>query len=98
MRITRNIQNLKCGGCANTVRKNLEGIDGISDVDVNIDDSSVTFSYKTLKEYNKAHEKLISLGYPFEDDVNSLIAKAKSYVSCAVGRMNPSPEENKTEV
>ncbi len=98
MKITRNIQNLKCGGCANTVRKGLEGIAGISDVMVDNEASSVTFNYESLKDFSNAHEKLIGLGYPFEDDDNSIITKAKSYVSCAIGRMSPTDSENKSEV
>jgi len=89
MKVTRNIQNLKCGGCANTVRKGLEGIPGISEVMVDNEESSVTFNYKSLEDFGKAHKKLISLGYPFDDDDNTMVTKAKSYVSCAIGRMNP---------
>jgi copper chaperone CopZ len=98
MKITRNIQNLKCGGCANTVRKGLESIPGISDVMVDNEESSVTFKYISEIDFNNAHEKLISMGYPFEDDDNSLITKAKSYVSCAIGRMSPPASEKKAEV
>ncbi|MBT8263528.1 MAG: heavy-metal-associated domain-containing protein [Bacteroidia bacterium] len=98
MKITRAIQNLKCGGCANTVRKGLEGISGISEISVDNDTSEVTFNYETTENFNEAHKKLISLGYPFEDDDNPLMTRAKSYVSCAIGRMSPSETENKTEV
>ena len=33
-------------------------------------------------------EKLKTLGYPEDGEVNSLGSKAKSYVSCAIGKMS----------
>lgn len=90
MKTTQYVQNLKCGGCANTIRKNLELLPGISNVVVNDEDSSVTFDFEDEEAYETAHHKLIVLGYPLADEANSLMTKAKSYVSCAVGRMGSS--------
>ncbi len=90
MKTTRYVQNLKCGGCSNTIRKNLEGIDGISGVNVNAEDSSVTFEHNSEEAFETVHKKLISLGYPLVEDENTFLSKAKSYVSCAVGRMSSS--------
>ena len=33
-------------------------------------------------------EKLKTLGYPEDGEANSLGSKAKSYVSCAIGKMS----------
>lgn len=87
MNTTIYIQNLKCGGCANTVTKNLTTIDNITDVEVNVDESSVTFNYENEDALNRVKETLQKLGYPEDGEANSLTAKAKSYVSCAVGKM-----------
>ncbi len=87
MNTTIYIQNLKCGGCANTVTKNLTTIDNITDVEVNVDESSVTFNYDNEDALNRVKETLQKLGYPEDGEANSLTAKAKSYVSCAVGKM-----------
>lgn len=87
METTVYIQNLKCGGCANTVTKNLTAIDGIENVLVNVEESSVTFTYNSEEELEVVKSTLNKLGYPEDGEANSLTAKAKSYVSCAVGKM-----------
>jgi len=92
MKTTQYVQNLKCGGCANPIRKNLELLPGISEVVVNDEDSSVSFDFENQEAYETAHHKLIALGYPLTEDANSFISKAKSYVSCAVGRMGSSEQ------
>jgi copper chaperone CopZ len=82
------IQNLKCGGCANTINKKLESLDGITEITIELEDSSVTFTHPSKKEFETVHKALSKLGYPIEGDENTFGAKAKSYVSCAVGRIN----------
>ncbi|WP_417860148.1 heavy-metal-associated domain-containing protein [Winogradskyella sediminis] len=44
MRNTVKIQNLKCGGCANTIVTQLSKLDGISEVSVNNDTDEVSFT------------------------------------------------------
>jgi len=88
MRITKNIQNLKCSGCAANISKQLSSLEGISSLNVNVEEGSVSFDYENADQFEAVHKKLIALGYPFDDDANSLITKAKSYVSCAIGRMS----------
>jgi len=82
------IQNLKCGGCANTIVTQLSKLDGISEVTVNNDTNEVSFNSNTEVEIESAKNKLSDLGYPVVGDTNSLPKKAKSFVSCAVGRMS----------
>jgi copper chaperone len=84
---TLQIQNLKCGGCANTIITQLSKLVGISDVDVNNDTDEVSFSHKSENEFEAVKTKLSDLGYPIAGEQNSLPKKAKSFVSCAVGRM-----------
>lgn len=88
METTIHIQNLKCGGCANTITKGISSIDAIQNVSVNVDESTVTFSYETEDQVNEVKSKLKSLGYPEDGEANTLGAKAKSYVSCAIGKMS----------
>ena len=82
------IQNLKCGGCANTITKNISAIENISNVSVNVEESSVTFHYETEGNLAEVKDKLHSLGYPEDGEANSFGSKAKSYVSCAIGKMS----------
>jgi copper chaperone CopZ len=86
MRTQVHIQNLKCGGCANTITKRLSEIKNISEVVVNQDEETVSFDYHTSHDFERAKHVLEMLGYPVLGDENNLITKAKSYISCAVGR------------
>ena len=44
MENTLSIQNLKCGGCANTIITQLSKLDGISEVTVDNETSEVSFN------------------------------------------------------
>jgi copper chaperone CopZ len=88
METTIHIQNLKCGGCANTITKGISSIEAVQNVSVNVDENTVTFSYETEAQVNEVKNKLKSLGYPEDGEANTLGAKAKSYVSCAIGKMS----------
>jgi len=88
MKTTLEIQNLKCGGCANTITARLSAIDNIDNVIVNNDNDTVTFNYKENTNLTEATDLLSKLGYPIIGENNPLTKKAKSFVSCAVGRMN----------
>ena len=81
------IQNLKCGGCAHTINTKLEDINGISNVIVNVETSTVHFNYLSKEELMIAKNKLNSLGYPIEGNSNSIATKTKSYISCATGKL-----------
>lgn len=82
------VQNLKCDGCANTITNNLSKFENISEVQVDVESSTISFESADTEEISKVKEKLKSLGYPSVDDANSLTSKAKSFVSCATGKMN----------
>ena len=84
---TIQVQNLKCGGCANTILTQLSKLDGITDVSVNNDTDEVSFDYSSDEDFDAAKTKLSDLGYPIVGEQNSLPKKAKSFVSCAVGRI-----------
>lgn len=88
MEKTLQIQNLKCGGCANTIITQLSKLEGISKVEVNNETDEVNFNYSSEVELESVKIKLSNLGYPMVGDSNSLPKKAKSFVSCAVGRMS----------
>jgi len=82
------VQNLKCGGCANTITKNITAIEHISNVIIKVEESSVAFDSYTPETVELVKEKLKSLGYPEDGTANNLGSKAKSYVSCAIGKMS----------
>ena len=88
MKSTLIIQNLKCGGCANTISTKISSLENITDVEVDVEASSVSFTFQNAIELQSVKEKLAHLGYPIEGDKNSLVSKAVSYVSCATGKMS----------
>jgi len=91
MKQTFKIQNVKCGGCASTLKSKLA--DQFGDVEVNLD---VEPREITLDVDNTQMEALRTmlrgLGYPMSDEKLNLFetstTKAKSFVSCAVGKVD----------
>ena len=85
---TIDILNLKCGGCANTVKKGIIGIDGVNEVTVDVESSKVTIDSVDVQVIASVKKKLSSMGYPEVGDDNTIVHKAKSFVSCATGKMS----------
>ena len=92
MSTTIEIVNLKCNGCVNTVKKGVLSIDGIDDVEVDLDASKVTVPTENQELIDEVKAKLSKLGYPEIGDANTMVHKAKSFVSCATGRMTSETE------
>lgn len=87
------VENIRCGGCANTITKKLRQINGVKDVDVNVEGKQViviTESSVDDKIHHILSEKLVKLGYPEVGSVgsNNLKTKAASVVSCAIGKVS----------
>ncbi|REE80709.1 copper chaperone CopZ [Lutibacter oceani] len=92
MTTTLEILNLKCGGCANSIKKGLLSIEGVSEVSVDLETSVVTVNAKDDSVLTNVKNKLATMGYPEVGDANTIIHKAKSFVSCATGRMTSETE------
>lgn len=90
MKTSIKIQNLRCGGCAKTITSKLSELDNISNIEVDTENATVTFSYIEENEVMLVIDKLKSLGYPSIENKNSVTAKARSFVSCATGKMSKS--------
>ena len=82
------VQNLKCGGCANTITTKLSEIENISDINIDVEENKVSFNYTNEADAFAVKDKLKTLGYPSIDDANNIVSKAKSYVSCATGKLS----------
>jgi copper chaperone CopZ len=80
------ISNLKCGGCATTIKKGIEAIEGINEVVVNLNTSEVSVDTTDESVINLVKEKLSSMGYPEVGYANTVLHRAKSFVGCATGR------------
>jgi len=91
MKQTFEVLNVKCGGCANTVKKSL--LDEFGEVEVNLDlePRQITLDISDDK-VSSLRKKLISLGYPMSDEdldsISKITTTAKSFVSCAIGKID----------
>ena len=85
-RVTITIENLKCHGCAATIKKGLYKFEEIKNVDVEKSSVEITFNGddSNIETYKL---KLANLGYP-EKGSNNTISIAKSFISCAIGRVS----------
>ncbi len=91
MKQTFEVLNVKCGGCASTLTKSLKEEFGEVEVNLDVMPRQITLDVEdNQKEALKL--KLRSLGYPLSSDELSGLQKAtttaKSFVSCAIGKMN----------
>ena len=84
------VENIKCGGCAGTIVKKINAIDGVESTDVDIEAGIVK-----VAGVDGLHEDLLAsllkMGYPEKGSTEGMAAakaKAKSFVSCAVGKFN----------
>ena len=88
--LTFNVENIKCGGCENTIRKGLSSIAGVSEVQIDRDQQRITLLADEAHRSAIA-DQLRSMGYPEQGSVAGLqsgLAQAKSMVSCAIGEVS----------
>lgn len=91
MQQTFEILNVKCGGCANTLKKSLAEEFGEVEVDLEVEPRKITLEIQE-SQIEKLKLKLRSLGYPLVTDelnaVQSFTTNVKSFVSCAIGKID----------
>ncbi|MEN9523480.1 MAG: hypothetical protein RL065_1857 [Bacteroidota bacterium] len=85
------IDNLKCNGCATSIKNGLVVFAEIKSVDINWGNSSLKIEHSDLLSIEKVKHKLLQMGYPETGSVEGIermTANAKSYVSCAIGKIS----------
>jgi copper chaperone CopZ len=87
MKNTIVVENIKCGGCSNTIVKSLQKIEGVTEVDINIETQEITIESDTEINMENITAKLAQLGYPLAGEGTGF-QKAKSFVSCMIGRVS----------
>ena len=89
------VENIKCGGCAGSIVSGLKALEGVAAVHVDVARGRVTVEGdEALRPVVCTH--LQRLGYPEVGSTAGLAsarAKAKSFVSCAVGRFSDTSSE-----
>jgi copper chaperone len=84
------VENIKCGGCAGTISKRLLEDSRVSDVRVDVDLGRVSI-HADEDASDDWRALLLKLGYPEKGSaagIEAARAKAKSFVSCAIGRVD----------
>ena len=79
------VENIKCGGCMTSIKKGILELSGVTHVEIALEEEKITIEGDHL---NRAaiSKKLDGMGYP-EKGNNTLFKEAKSYVSCAIGKI-----------
>ena len=91
MTTTLELENIKCGGCANTLLKALKSYKEINDASVDPASGEVRFSHPEEFRLTGLKRKLHNLGYPVKGSVKGLekaAVAAVSYASCAIGKLS----------
>ena len=84
------VENIKCGGCANTIETRLRKLDAVTDVQVEVEQGRVTVEAGDNDRATLA-EILLRSGYPEKgtaEGIKAASARAKSFVSCAIGKLS----------
>ena len=90
MSLSIQVENIKCGGCANSIKKRLMDEARVSTVEIDVENGRVSIDGENLdRDAIAAH--LLKMGYPESGSVKGMkaaTAKAKSFVSCAIGKVS----------
>lgn len=84
------VENIKCGGCASTIEKQLRKLDAVSAVSVDIEAGRVTIE-ATATDREALVATLLKNGYPEKGSaagIKAAQARARSFVSCAIGKLS----------
>ena len=90
MSIEIQVENIKCGGCAGTIKKKLTEDSRVIAVEVDIEQGLVSIM-ATENDRTEFCALLLKMGYPetgTAEGIAAAKARAKSFVSCAVGKID----------
>ncbi len=77
-------ENIRCGGCVNTIQSELNKIPGVQGVAVSVPEKKISVMGIGIRR-DLITKALSKMGYPATGH-NSLLRKALSIVSCSAGR------------
>ena len=83
------VNNLKCGGCENTIKMTLKKMAGVENVNINSENSQISVVHDESVTHNMLARALKAMGYPetgTTEGLDAVLTNAKSFVSCAIGR------------
>ncbi len=80
------VENIKCGGCVKSITSEILKLKGVHSANVIIEEEKIIIEGSEFSK-NEIIKKLSSMGYPPKGE-NNILKQAKSYVSCAIGKMS----------
>ena len=80
------VENIKCGGCMNSIKTALLKMANVHEVNIDKETETVKIDSSLPIDREEITRQLAKMGYP-EVGNNNLLHKAKSYVSCAIGNL-----------
>jgi copper chaperone len=80
------VENIKCGGCAHSIKTGLMKMQGVEGVYVDVDQGIIRLESLENLDRDAISAKLHSMGYP-EPGKGSGLTTATSFVSCMIGRV-----------
>lgn len=90
MKKSYEVLNIKCEGCANSIKKALAPHLAFIEIDLTKEPRIVTVEIEKAEDEEFLKRTLKNLGYPLVTEKTGFIEtkalKAKSFVSCAVGK------------
>jgi copper chaperone len=81
------VENIKCGGCSNSIVEKILEIEGVTSVKIDVEASIVSVEGDADQE--AVTKKLHDIGYPevgTTSGFDSVTSKIRSYVSCVIGK------------
>lgn len=90
------IDNLKCDGCENTIKKTLKQIEGVEKVAIDKGKHLIEVVHQDSVSRLMLTDSLKKMGYPevgTTEGLNAVLSNAKSYISCAIGRLSTAEED-----
>jgi copper chaperone CopZ len=80
------VENIKCGGCMNSIKTAMLKIANVQEIHIDRETDTISINSSLPFERNLIVNQLAKIGYP-EKGSNNLLHKAKSFMSCAIGNL-----------
>jgi copper chaperone CopZ len=82
------VANLKCGGCASSIKNKLKELHGIDSINIDLDSNNITIIHQGIVNSDIITAQLKAIGYPEATEENGLLLQLKSYASCMIGKLS----------
>lgn len=82
------VANLKCGGCASSIKNKLKELHGIDSINIDLDSNNITIIHQGIVNRDIITAQLKAIGYPEATEENGLLLQLKSYASCMIGKLS----------